>query len=73
MPAKNTKRVKSYLTPAQIDAVQATEPGNISNLIRRLLKAHVETNGGRWPEHPGRGEHPRIMDDHNPKSTTVST
>jgi hypothetical protein len=59
MPAKNTKPVKTYLTPAQIDALKGTEPGNIADLLRRLIKHHVEQNGGRWPESPGRGKYER--------------
>lgn len=71
MPAKDTKQVKTYLTPAQIDAIQGTEPGNVSDLIRRLLKQHVQTNGGRWPENPGRGKYLRYADDTSPNTKPI--
>lgn len=61
MPAKNTKRIRAYLTPDQIAAVNATKPGNISKLISTLLKKHVEDKlgDGTWPDSPGRGKYNR--------------
>ena len=56
---KYTKSVNTNLTPEQIAALQKVYSGNVAELLRQLLKTHVERRGGTWPPSPGRGEHLR--------------
>lgn len=76
MPAKNTIRVRSYLTEAQIETVKQIDPDlQMSALIRNLLQQYVEANGGTWPPMTPRGKYPRniIVDYTSTDSKTIGT
>lgn len=50
MPAKHVKQIKLYATDEQVDAIRKVYTGNMSELMRQLLKQYVEANGGTWPD-----------------------